>query len=72
MGLGFHGAKAACLTGASWHVPAFSSCNPSFRHGKTDFLREKEGMRMLQVKKLTITHKKDLTALVEDLSLIHI
>ena len=68
MGLGFHGEKGGLLTGGHPCHPAFSSCNPSFRCGRADFLREKEDAHMLQVKNLTVIHKKDLTTLVEGLS----
>ena len=70
MGLGFHGAKGGLLTGGIAmplpfrHVIRLPAVEDGF------FVCGKERMRMLQVKNLTVTHKKDLTVLVEGLSFV--
>jgi len=67
MGLGFHGVKGGLLTGGIVR-PCLFVMPTAFLLWKAVFSCERSGCAMLQVKNLTIIHKKDLTTLVEGLS----
>ena len=69
MGFGFRDAKDGLLTAPDWFRCAFRHVSPLSRR-EDGLFTLREVLRMLQIKNLTITHRKDLTTLVEGLTFV--